>query len=453
MVSLADSDLGMAPSCEKIVNVEQCLDEHLSCPTHQPATPKCAPGENVHVTTTGFGLRRLLMQPAYRRLWLAKTASQIGDVAQFTTLALLLLTLTGSGLGVSGAVLAEIVPVLLLAPLAGSLVDRFPRVRVMVTADLGRVPLAAALAVWHDSPPIAYAIAFLLSCGQLFFSPAAQSLLPSVVTDEELIAANSGIWTAAVSAQILVAPAAALLAVHVGFGVAFAVNAASFAISAVVLRGLREPERTKPVQVISAFAHAREGMAALAALPLLKALALGQFLAALSAGATSALLVLLAQDRLGGGAGFGLLVAAIAIGAAVGPLLLRRITDPRRPLFVFGPYAVRGAVDLVLALVTTAPLAAAALVFYGLSTSTGNVTFSSLLQSRVPEDLRGRAFAGFDMLWQTGRLLSLLGGGLLADAVGIRAVYVVGGVLLLAAAAGGSLAARAGGDPLVGRTP
>jgi len=396
------------------------------------------------VTTARADLRRLLGQPAYRQLWLARTVSQVGDVAQFTTLALLLVAVTGSGLGVSGAVLAEIVPVLLLAPLAGSLVDRLPRVQVMVIADLARVLLAGALAVFYDSAPVAYAVAFGLSCGQVFFSPAAQSLLPSVVDGDELVAANSGIWTAAVTAQILVAPVAALLAVHVGFGVAFAVNAVSFAVSAVVLRGLHEPERTGPVQVTSPFAHARDGLAALAALPLLKALAAGQFLAALSAGATSALLVVLAQDRLGGGSGFGVLVAAIGAGAALGPLLLlRRITDPRRPLFVFGPYAVRGVVDLVLAVATSVPVAACALVLYGLSTSTGNVTFSSLIQSRVPEDLRGRAFAGFDMLWQSGRLLSLLGGGLLADAVGIQAVYLLGGVLLLTAAAVGSRAARA----------
>jgi len=396
------------------------------------------------VTTARPDLRGLLGQPAYRRLWLARTVSQVGDVAQFTTLALLLVAVTGSGLGVSGAVLAEIVPVLLLAPLAGSLVDRLPRVQVMVIADLARVLLAGTLAVFHDSAPVAYAVAFGLSCGQVFFSPAVQSLLPSVVAGDELVAANSGIWTAAVTAQILVAPVAALLAVHFGFGVAFAVNAVSFALSAAVLRGLREPERTRPVHLTSPFAHAREGLAALAALPLLKALAAGQFLAALSAGATSALLVVLAQDRLGGGSRFGVLVAAIGAGAALGPLLLlRRITDPRRPAFVFGPYAVRGIVDLVLAAATSVPLAAGALVLYGLSTSTGNVTFSSLIQSRVPEDLRGRAFAGFDILWQTGRLLSLLGGGLLADAVGIQAVYLLGGILLLTAAAVGSTAARA----------
>ena len=88
---------------------------------------------------------------------------------------------------------------------------------------------------------------------------------------------------------------------------------------------------------------------------------------------------------------------------------------------MFGPYAVRGLVDLVPATVTSLPLAAAALVVYGLSTSTGNVTFTSLVQSRVPDQLRGRAFAGFDMLWQTGRMLSLLGGALLLSAAAVGA--------------------------------
>jgi hypothetical protein len=95
-------------------------------------------------------VRALLNRPAYRRLWLARTTSHIGDVAQFTTLSQLLFSLTGSGLGVSGAVVAEILPALLLAPLAGSLMDRLPRVQVMVGADLVRVLLAGMLALRHD---------------------------------------------------------------------------------------------------------------------------------------------------------------------------------------------------------------------------------------------------------------------------------------------------------------
>src|SRR6516165_10152994 len=105
----------------------------------------------------------VLASPGYRRLWAARTVSQWGDIAQFTVLALLVFHLTGSGLGVSGLVIAEIVPVLLLAPLAGPLVDRLPRVRIMIGADLARMVLAVLLAVWHSQIAIVYAITFGLS--------------------------------------------------------------------------------------------------------------------------------------------------------------------------------------------------------------------------------------------------------------------------------------------------
>ena len=179
----------------------------------------------------------MLSSPAYRRLWAARTVSQWGDIAQFTALALLVLHLTGSGLGVSGVVIAEIVPVLLLAPLAGSLVDRLPRVTVMIAADLVRMVLAAVLAVWHGDIPAVYAVASGLSAGAVFFNPAASSLLPALVTEDELVAANSAIWSAAVLSQVILAPLAGLLTATAGYGRAFAANAASFAVSALLLRG------------------------------------------------------------------------------------------------------------------------------------------------------------------------------------------------------------------------
>jgi len=152
----------------------------------------------------------------------------------------------------------------------------------------------------------------------------------------------------------------------------------------------------------------------------------------------------LAREHLAlGAADFGLLLAAIGVGAAGGPLLLARLTDnPRQPGYVLGPFLIRAVVDAVLATVTGLASAMAALVAYGIGTSTGAVTFNSLLQAETPERLRGRVFAGFDMLWQSGRLLSLLAGGLLADTLGIRAVYYLGAALLLAAAAAGWVGLR-----------
>ncbi|GAB3662708.1 MFS transporter [Nocardioides korecus] len=389
----------------------------------------------------------MFADPGYRRLWSARTVSQWGDTFNVVALALLVYDLTGSGLGVSGVVVAEILPVLLLAPFAGPWVDRWPRVRVMVGSDLFRLVLAIVLAVWHDAPVGVYAVAFGMSLGAVFFNPAASSVLPALMKKDALVAANSGIWTAAVLSQVVLAPLAGLLVVALGYGPAFAVNALSYAISAVVLRGLRVPGPPGHVQRRRLLAEAREGVAVLVRHRLLRALAVGQFLAALSAGATSALLVVLAQEHLGvRGRGYGLLIAAIGVGAALGPLvLLRLVRHPARPLFVFGPYGLRGFVDLALASVTAVPVAAGALALYGVGTSTGAVTFNSVLQAETPEHVRGRVFAAMDVLWQGGRLLSLAVGGTLADLYGIEAVYYLGGALLLAAAAAGLVANR--GDP------
>jgi MFS family permease len=385
---------------------------------------------------SGGGLRAIFGKPGYRRLWAARTASQWGDVFATVALSLLVLDLTGSALGVSAVVVVEIVPVLLFAPFAGTLVDRLPRVGVMVAADLFRAVLALALIIAAGNVFAVYAIAFCLSVGAVLFTPAANSTVPALVKDHELVAANSGIWTAAVLSQIALAPVAGVLYAAFGAGPAFVVNAVSFLVSAAVLAGLRLPAAPAPTQRRRFFADAVAGMTLLATDRLLRALGVGQLLAALSAGATSALLVVFARDHLAvPPSGYGLLLGAIGVGAVLGPFLLTRlIGDPRRPAFVFGPYVLRGLVDLVLATFTALPIALAALVVYGLGTSSGAVTFNSLLQAHTPEHSRGRVFAGFDMLWQLGRLASLLIGGLLAAAIGIQAVYYLGGALLLLAA-------------------
>lgn len=390
------------------------------------------------------GMRTVLARPGYRRLWAARTISQCGDVAQFTTVALLVLQLTGSALGVTAVVLAEIAPVLLLAPIAGPLVDRHPRVRVMVTSDLVRMVLATVLVLWNDSVLTVYAVAFGLSAGAAFFNPAANSLLPALVTKEELVAANSAIWSASVLCQVAIAPIAGLLAATAGFEWAFAANAVSYAVSAALIRPLRPHHQPAHVTATSIWAQGVEALTLLGRDRLLRALALAQGLAALSAGATSALLVVLATRHLElGGDGYGALIAAIGVGAFVGPLTLPYLTRRLRGTTVlFGAFGVRGGVDMILATFTALPAALAALALYGVGTSTGNVSFSSLLQTHVPAALRGRVFSAFDVIWQSMRLISLLAGGVLADTLGIRAVFYCGGALLMGAALAGLTTSR-----------
>jgi MFS family permease len=381
------------------------------------------------------GLRSVLARPGYRRLFAAQTISRWGDTVNTVALVVLVFRLTGSGLGVSGAVIAEILPVLLLAPVAGAVVDRLPRVRVMVAADLWRAALAAVLPLADHRLAAVYAIAFGLSAGTVFFNPASASVLPAIVDRDELVAANSGLWSAAVISQIALAPAGGALVAALGVAPAFWINAASFAISAATLARLR-PVRAEPPAGSGSWARRiGDGARLLAADRLLRLLAVVQLLAALSAGATSALLVILAERHLRTGpGGFGLLLGAIGVGAAAGPLLLARLTtSPRRPALVFGPYLLRGAVDVILATTRSLPVAAGALAFYGVGTSTGMVTYNSLLQAEIPSHNRGRVFAGFDMIWQAGRLASIGFGGLAADALGIQAVYLLGGSLLLLA--------------------
>lgn len=388
-------------------------------------------------------LRRALTRPGFRRLFAAQTVSRWGDTFNSVALVILVYRLTGSGVKVAGTVAFEIAPVVLLGFVAGAVVDRHSRRRVMIVADLGRATVALALVVFHDQLVVVYLAAFLLSGFSVFFNPAAASVLPALVPEEELVGANSAIWSAAVISQIALAPAAGVLIAVAGPGPAFAINAATFVVSAALIAGLPIP-RPAAWTPSKHLADVMEGLRTIRASRFLTVLAGVQGLAALSAGATSALLVVLAEDHLGVGPGrFGMLIAAIGVGAGFGPLILQRfVNDVRRSGFLFGPYLLRGVVDLVLAVSSSFSVALGALGLYGVGTSTGNVTYNAMLQTTIPDRLRGRVFAFYDIVWQTARLVSIGCGGVLADRYGVAAVYWAGGGLLLAAGGVGLIAGR-----------
>src|SRR5258708_27333857 len=103
------------------------------------------------------GLRSVLANSGYRRLFTAQTISRWGDIANTVALVVLVFQLTGSGLKVSGVVIAEILPVLLLAPVAGTVADRLPRIG-RGTAPLWRARLAPLLPPARHHPAAPYAI-------------------------------------------------------------------------------------------------------------------------------------------------------------------------------------------------------------------------------------------------------------------------------------------------------
>jgi len=375
-----------------------------------------------------------MTHPGFRRLFLANTVSRAGDAFNVVALVVLVFGLTGSGLGVALTVAVEVIPVLFFGVFAGLIVDRFARRSVMIGADITRAALVAAIAVSSSSLVLVLGVAFGVSLATVLFNPASASLLPDLVESEDLVKANSLLWSTSVLLQIMIAPLAGVLIATLGVEIAFVLNALSYLVSGSLLVGLgagRAPASIEPVGWNAALG----GIVEIRARPLLRRLALAQMLAALSAGATSGLLVVLASERLGTGpSGFGLLIGAIGVGAALGALTVARVVRPGVPAWLFGPFTLRGLVDLGLATTTNAGVAGGLLATYGVSTSTGTIAFQSTLQAQASADRRGRTFALFDMIWSAGRLVSLMLGGLLADAFGVRTVYYLGGALLLMAA-------------------
>jgi MFS family permease len=372
----------------------------------------------------------------YRRLWLAAVISRTGDTLNFTALPLFVLGLTRSPAAVGTVVFAEGIGLIGGGILAQSIVDRLPPRQLLVTLDLLRAA-AATLLVIFPTFPTAVAVSLLLGLGTASFSPLSNAVVPRLVSDRALVAANGLQWTAGVLLQLVAGPIAGLLVTAGDARVAFAVNAASFAASGIVLLGLPNLARVleKPT---SAWQQLPELLAAVPRVPVLPPLLAMQGLAALAVGATSALLVVLARDAYGlNGTGYGLWLSAIAAGALVGPLLIPLLT--RMPAYraVTGAYVIRGVGDIGLGLMNNGVGGAALLGLYGVNTSSGTVAFQTMVQREVPPGIRGRVFALLDVVWQTGRLASIVIGAGLAASIGIRAVFVLGGALLILAGAVG----------------
>jgi predicted MFS family arabinose efflux permease len=177
---------------------------------------------------------------------------------------------------------------------------------------------------------------------------------------------------------------------------------------------------------------ARKGLSFALADRFVSRLLLIQALASFAVGATGAMLVVLSERHLHlPPAGFAWLIAAIGAGALLGPLIPNTwAKDHRDARWLFLPYVIRGFGDVLLAVVTSLPIALLILFIYGLNTSAGMVVYNSTLQGAVPEEVRGRIFTLLDLTWNVMRLLSLAIGGLVVDLLGIQLLFWLGGSIL-----------------------
>ncbi|HZQ06818.1 MAG TPA: MFS transporter [Anaerolineae bacterium] len=374
----------------------------------------------------------------YFPLWLAQLVSSLGDTLNYIALVIYVYQLTGSGFDLSKLSLFQIIPILLIAPLAGVIIDRFRRKNVLIAADIARAILMLGLATTSNVTAI-YAIAVLVAIATTFFRPTVQAVIPAIVEEDELLAANSVAWSTEQVVQIIGSAVAGGLIVLVGPQAAFVFNAGTFLFSALMISTMDVPAVPIPESEKKGWRlyvdEMRAGLAYARRDVFVSRLIVVQMIASLAVGGTSALLVVLSEQHLQlPPAGFSTLLLAIGIGALLGPFFLGLFTQNYKDMrLLFVPYLIRGVGDVLIAWVVSYPFALFLLFVYGLNTSTGMVIYNSIMQSSVPDRVKGRVFTLMDMAWSVMQIVSIGVAGVLADVIGIRSVYYLGDFLLIVA--------------------
>ena len=372
----------------------------------------------------------------YWRLWWANAISSTGDGAFVAALPLLAVTITRDPRLVSVVAAATYLPWLLLSLPAGAVVDRYDRATLMWRAQAVQaavVTIIVVLVVFHQaSIEMLAAAGFLLGSAEVIFSNAAQSILPALVPPELLPKANGSQQVSLTVGESFLGPPAGSLLFAAAAALPFGLDAASFAGSAALVARLprtgHAPKNAKRPKIRTQIA---EGLRWLAGHRLLRVVAvlLGIYNFANQMG--QAVLVLLATQTLHVSArGYGLLLAASAVGSVVGglvnPILTRRIG--MLPSLVL-PALVDAAAFVGIGLAPGPIVVAALLAVQGFSVTMWNVVTVSLRQRVVPAHLLGRVNSVYRMLGWGLMPLGALAGGFVAHAAGLRAPYIVAGLL------------------------
>ena len=180
----------------------------------------------------------------FRRLWLAQIVSEIGD--WFYTLAIysLLLELTGRAGSVALALVLQVLPQTFAGPMAGVVNDRVSRKKVMIAADVARMVIVLAMLLVRSRSTV-WLVYPLLLCETVmaaFFEPARSSVIPNITRREDVILANTLSSTTWSMNLVLGATLGGVVAALLGRNAVFVLNAVSFLVSALLIRGMRFEE-------------------------------------------------------------------------------------------------------------------------------------------------------------------------------------------------------------------
>jgi MFS family permease len=389
----------------------------------------------------------LRRNPAFARLFSAQLISFAGD--WFATVAILglALQLTGSPAVASLLLVVQTGAFSLASPLAGVLADRFDRRRLMVTADVARVPVALAFLLARDPGTlwIAFAATALLSFGAAVFEPTSSASLPNLVDDDDLAEANVLIGSAWGTMLAVGAAIGGVVAATFGRDVAFVVNAASFGGSALLVMGIRRPFRrhaasghemphggvrgiAESIRVVLRFARGNRALAAL-------------LLSKTTFGVGTGVIVMLAvfgRDVFGAGdAGIGLLFAARGLGALIGPFLARSVVGLSERGLLIGIAGSFATYAIGYTLMPLSPVLWLAAIFVFIAHLGGGAqwTLSSYgLQRATPDAIRGRIFSfDYGLVTITIALSTLVAGTLAERLPPATTVWTLVGLAAIAA--------------------
>ena len=355
--------------------------------------------------------RALLRRKDFRRAYAAIAVSELGDAFQYIALMWFALV-AGGPLGVIAVRLADSVPALLFGLHGGVVADRWDRRRVMISADLVRglvlIPVAIAGLTGHLPLAVLVVAAFVLTAATSYFDPAYGGLLPELVDRRNVQPANGLVRATADALSVGGWALAGLLLVVMPISAFFALNAASFFFSAVLLVGVRTKGRvggedaTRP--------RIAEGFAALRPLPVLASAVVVLGLAVtLSSGTWIVGVPQLVRSTLGLGAGsFSLVAAAYAFGSICAGAALTRFPVRRKARASMLAWALYLPAYTLFAVAGSLPVALAAGLVCGVGQGSSWVLINSAAQEEVPDRFLGRVMGLISLVHRGAHATGLL---------------------------------------------
>jgi MFS family permease len=382
---------------------------------------------------------------SFRWLLASSVISNVGDGIALAAGPLLVASLTRDPLLVSMTLLAQQLPNLLFGLPAGAIADRFDRRRIIAGVNLARAAVLAVLAATVVSGTVNIAIVlltlFLLGTAEIFADVSSSSLVPRVVPRAHLGIANARLSGSFLLTNLLLGPPIGAFLFGVGMALPFAVNAACFALGAVLVTRVVTDVADLAAERVGKRSSLRteiaEGVRWLLAHPPMRTLALTIVAFNVTYGAAWSVLVLYAGERLGmSSVGFGLLTTAIAIGGILGTTayggLERRFSLAN--IMRVG-LLIETLTHLTLALTTSAAVALVTMVVFGAHATVWGTTSTVVRQRAVPDELLGRVTGVYTVGVIGGIVIGTPIGGLLAREFGITAPFwfgFIGSAMLVA---------------------